>query len=565
MKHLLPLFAFLMFIAPAFAAEKKFGIAMHGAPKYTSDSTYLDYANPDAPKGGSIKMAAIGTFDTINPYSIKGKSAQGLNLVYDRLMRRVWDEAFTMYPLIAESYEMPEDRSSITFNLNPKARFHDGATITADDVLFSFETLKESGRPNMRRVYRIVETAEKQGENSVHFKFGEGYDRETALILAMMPILSKSYWDGKDFDSTTLDPINLNGAYRIKSMDAGRSITYERVKDYWAKDLLPHVGHYNADEITYEYFRDDGVAFEAFASGDQDIRRESNIAKWSKNYDFPAIASGKTIKQALPHGRPEKAHGFIFNTRRAPFDDIRVREALGLMIDREKINSLLFDNQKNYIRSFFPNSEFDTSQIKEIKAPLPPRARMRQASQLLKDAGWSVENGKQTKDGQALSFAVLLQKPEDEKLALNLQQSFKRLGVEMSIRVTDSADFLRRLRAYDYDMVLHHWQSSLSPGTEQVIYWGCEAAKQEGRFNYAGICTPEIDALAASIANTKTRVELVSAMQRLDAKLLKGHYMIPLFHIGEDYVAYNAKIKHPETTPLYGMVLETWWIDSAAQ
>jgi ABC-type oligopeptide transport system substrate-binding subunit len=550
----------------AIAAEKKFGIAMHGAPKYTAEDTHLDYVTPDAPKGGDIKMSALGTFDTINPYSIKGKAAQGLNLVYDRLMRRVWDEPFTMYPLIAESYEMPEDRSSITFHINPKARFHDGTPITADDVIFSFETLKESGRPNMRRVYRLVEHAEKQG-NAVHFKFGEGYDRETALILALMPILSETYWNDKEFDSTTLDTINLNGPYRIKEMDAGRSITYERVSDYWAKDLLPHIGHYNADEITYEYYRDDSVAFEAFASGAQDIRRESDIAKWSQNYDFPAIEDGTIIKQALPHGRPEKTQGFIFNTRRAPFDSPKVREALTLLLDRHKINSLLFGSEKRFITSYFPNSKFEAIAFfapPEL-TPVDMRQQMRRATTLLKEAGWSVENGKQTKDGQTLSFELLLQHPKDEKLALNLAQSLKRLGIEMNIRVTDSADFLRRLRAYDYDMVLHHWQSSLSPGTEQVLYWGCEAAKQEGRFNYAGICDPEIDTLAASIANTKTREELVSAMQKLDKKLLEGHYMIPLFYIGQDFVAHSSKIKRPETTPLYGMVLETWWIDNKTE
>jgi len=567
MRHLLSfLFCTLLLPSQAIAQDRtpQFGLAMHGAPKYSAADQYLEYINPDAPKGGSIKMTAIGTFDTINPYSIKGKAAQGLNLTYDRLMRRVWDEAFTMYPLIAESYEMPEDRSSITFNINPAARFHDGTPITADDVLFSFETLKTSGRPNMRRVYKLVTTAEKQGNNSVHFAFGDGYNRETALILALMPVLSKSYWQDKEFDSTTLDDIPMNGPYKIKDIDVGRSITYERVKDYWAKDLLPHIGHYNADEITYEYFRDDGVAFEAFASGDQDIRRESDIGKWSKSYNLPAIASGDIIKEALPHHRPEATRGFIFNTRRAPFDDIKTRKALSLMLDRHTMNSLFFNNEKRFITSYFPNSEFEA-----IKFETPPeqgekniRDDMRTAATLLKEAGWSVENGVQIKNGKPLSFEILLQTPEDEKLALNFKQSLKRLGIDMSIRVTDSADFLRRIRSYDYDMVLHFWQSSLSPGTEQLLYWGCEAAKQEGRFNYAGICTPEIDALAAAVANTDTRDELVSTMQKLDAELLKGNYMIPLFYIGKDYVAYNKKMKHPEQTPLYGTVLEAWWINN---
>jgi len=462
-------------------AEEKFGISMHGAPKYTSDSTHLDYANPAAAKGGKTTIAAIGTFDTINPYSIKGKAAQGLHLVYDRLMRRVWDEPFTMYPLIAKSYEMPEDRSAITFHLNPDARFHDGSPITADDVLFSFSTLKESGRPNMRRVYRLVETADKteqDGLESVHFTFTSDHDQETALIIAMMPILSKTYWQDKEFDSTTLDTINLNGPYRIKNIDIGRSITYERVEDYWAKDLLPNVGHHNIDEITYEYYRDDSVAFEAFTSGAIDLRREGDIAKWSQNYDFPAISNGTVKKEELAHGRPEKARGFIFNIRRSPFDDIRVRKALSMIIERDKMNSLLFGNQKQLINSYFPNSEFEfrAQETEQTSAP-SPRARMRNANALLKEAGYSIENGQQTKDDNALTFELLIQNAHDEKLALNFKQSLARLGITMNIRVTDSADFLRRLRAYDYDMVLHHWQSSLSPGTEQLLYWGCEAAK----------------------------------------------------------------------------------------
>ncbi len=552
-----------LFSFPAMA-EPGFGIAMHGDAKYSADDMHLDYANPDAPKGGHITMAAIGTFDTLNPYSIKGKAALGLNLVYDRLMARVWDEPFTMYPLIAQSYEMPEDRSSITFHINPKAKFHDGSPITVDDVAFSFETLKTSGRPNMRSVYKLVKSVEIHKDKSITFLFGEGYDRETALILAMMPVLSKAYWEAKTFDSTTLHTPILNGPYRIKTIDPGRSITYERVEDYWAKDLLTNVGHNNFDEITYEYYRDDSVAFEAFASGALDLRREGDSAKWQNAYTFTSIQNKEVIAEALPHGRPEKTKGFIFNTRRTPFDDAGVREALSLMLDRHKINQLLFNNDKKFISSYFPNSPFEAMEfeISPETATIDMRAQMRTASQLLKDAGWSVVNGVQTKDGKPLSFELLMESPEDEKLALNFAQGLKRLGVDMRVRVTDSADFIRRLNAYDYDMVLHHWQSSLSPGSEQLIYWSCEAANQEGRFNFARICDPEIDALAAAVAQTKTREELTETMQKLDAKLLEGHYMVPLFYIGKDFAAYKSTIKHPDTTPLYGMVLETWWIES---
>ncbi|MCB9983315.1 MAG: ABC transporter substrate-binding protein [Rhodospirillales bacterium] len=546
------------------ARAETFGLAMHGQTKYDANATHLDYANPDAPKGGTLKIAEIGTFDTLNPFSIKGKAAMGLNLVYDRLMARVWDEPFTMYPLIAERVEIPDDRSSITVHINPKARFHDGSPITADDVIFSFETLKAEGRPNMRQVYKLVETVEKRDEKTVHFTFGEGYDRETVMILTLMPVLSKTYWTDRTFDQTTIEPPLATGPYRIKNFEVGRYITYERVPDYWAADLLPNVGHNNFDEITYEYYRDDSVSFEAFASGDTDLRREGDIRKWFDAYDFPAVQNGEVIKEALPHSRPEKTRGLIFNTRRAPFDDIHVREALELLLDRYQINKTLFNHEKKFIASYFPNSEFEALAhvAPPENTPTDLRKNMRRASSLLKQAGWSIANGIQTKNDRPFSFELLLQHPEDEKLALHFQQNLKRLGIDMRVRVADSAQFIRRLQAYDYDMVLHHWQSSLSPGTEQLLYWGCEAAQQQGRFNYAGICTPEIDALAAKIAQTVSRDELVETMRTLDTRLLEGHYMIPLFYLGKDFVARKAAIRRPESTPLYGMVMETWWMET---
>lgn len=537
---------------------------MHGKPKYDASAKHLDYANPDAPKGGALTMAAIGTFDTLNPYSIKGKAALGLNLVYDRLMQRVWDEPFTMYPLIAERVDIPEDRSAMTVHINPKARFHDGSAITADDVIFSFETLKESGRPNMRQIYKLISSVEKRDGLTVHFELGEGYDQETVMIIALMPVLSKAYWEDRTFDSTTLDVPVLNGPYKIAEVDPGRSITYERASDYWAKDLLPNVGHFNIDRITYDYYRDDSVAFEAFTAQNLDLRRENNIRKWLESYNFKAVEDGEVITEELPHGRPEKARGFIFNTRRTPFDDIRVREALEALLDRHQINQLLFNNKNRFITSYFPNSDFEGVAYRAPieDTPYDTRKQMRKASALLKEAGYTVVNGVQTKDGAPLSFEILIQNPEDEKIALAFKQSLKRLGIDIRIRVADAAGFLRRLNAYDYDMVLHHWQSSLSPGTEQLLYWGCAAAKQEGRFNYAGICTEEIDTLAKSVPQTKTREELIETMRALDVALLEGHYMIPLFYPGVDYVAYNAKVKRPEKTPLYGMVLESWWIDA---
>lgn len=561
---------------------------MHGAPKYSAADTHLDYANPDAPKGGTLKLAEVGTFDTLNPYSIKGKAAAGLSLVYDRLTARVWDEPFTMYPLIAERVEVPEDRSAITVYVNPKAKFHDGSAITADDVIFSFETLKESGRPNMRQIYRLVETVEKRDDMTVHFKFGEGYDEETAMIIAMMPVLSKSYWQDKTFDQTTVEVPLLNGPYKIKNFDPGRYITYERNPDYWAKDLLTSVGHFNFDEITYEYYRDDTVAFEAFKTGDLKLRREWDAGKWAGAYDFPAAANGSVALEALPHGRPERARALIFNTRRAPFDDIRVRKALNLLFDFEWVNQNIFHGQYKRSNSYFPNSELaapkapseaEIALLNQWRDDLPPavfeplpeqpvnsdpmqrRTNMREANRLLNEAGWVVENGKRVKDGKPFSFEIIIDAPENEKIALNFKNALQKMGIDVLIRVMDAAAYRGRLNEYDFDMTLYYWLSSLSPGTEQNLYWSCKAADEPARWNFPGICEPAIDALAGSIASSKTRKELVTRMHALDRLLMHGHYTIPLYYSGEDYVGYWKPIKHPETTPTYGMVMETWWID----
>ncbi|MCK5385322.1 MAG: ABC transporter substrate-binding protein, partial [Alphaproteobacteria bacterium] len=302
-------------------------LAMHNQSQYNETSTHLSYVNPDAPKGGSLKIAAIGTFDTLNPYSLKGQPPENMNLIYDRLMRRVWDEPFTMVPLIAQSVNIPDDRSSITFHLNPEARFHDDSAITSQDVLFSFETLKEHGRPNMRRIYRLVEKAEIIDNHTIRFALGDTYDRETVMIIALMPVISKNWWETRDFDSTLLEPPLANGPYRIKEMEQGRTITYEHIKDYWAKDLFANKGQYNFDTITYNYFRDDTIALEAFKKGDLDLRREWDVSKWQSAYDD---ISPDMIRLSAPHQRPERTHGFIFNLRRKPFDDLNVRKALTL-------------------------------------------------------------------------------------------------------------------------------------------------------------------------------------------------------------------------------------------
>lgn len=560
-----------------------YGLAMTGVPKYGPEASHLEYANPEAPTGGMIRQAApIGTFDTLNPYSLKGNAAQGLSLVYDRLMARVWDEPFTLYPLIAEKIDVPEDRSEVTFFLNPAARFHDSTPVTADDVIFSFNTLKEHGRPNMRRIYQLVSSVEKKDERTARFVFGPGYDRETAMIIAMMPVLSKKWWEGRNFDSTSMSIPLLNGPYKIVEVDPGRRIVYERVPDYWGKDLFVNKGHNNFDRVIYDYFRDDTVAFEAFKAGNLDLRREWDAGKWASAYGFPAIKNGEVIAQALPHGRPERVRGLIMNTRRPPFDDRRVRMALQYVMDSEWINANLFHGKYKRIGSYFPNAalaakgvpdEREQALLEPFHDSLPPevfgpawtppagggREDLKKADDLLKEAGWIVHNGKRTKEGKSLSFEIILSSGDEEKIALAFVRGLRRLGIEANVRVLDSAAFLGRLNEYDFDMVLYYWLNSLSPGTEQMLYWSCEAAKQNARFNYAGICNPAIDALSRSIAEARSYEDMTARARALDRALTWGGYMIPLYYAGEDYVAYRSFIRHPESTPLYGMVLETWW------
>lgn len=559
------LFNLILLIMLAYAPQTQaedsipFGLSMHGAPKYGWDDTHLSYANPDAPKGGTLKQASIGTFDTLNPFSIKGKAADGLDgLLFTRLMGRVWDEPFSLYPLIAKSAEVPVDRSSITFHIDGKARFHDGTPITAHDVLFSYETLMEHGRPNQRRIYKLAMPT-LIDDLTIKFAFGEGYDAETHMIFAIMPVLSKAWWQNRTFDSTLLEIPNGTGAYKIKSFDPGRQIIFERIQDHWAKDHLVNVGHHNFDEIIFDYFRDNGVALEAFKSGDLNYRREWDASAWNSNYNDLENKADIELEE-LQHGRPDRVRGFIFNTRRPPFDDIRVRKALNLVFDFDWMNKNLFFEEYSQINSFYPNTDL-ASQKNMLLGSDNKRDNLRRANDLLNKAGWILQDGKRTNQetGETFDFEIILDNPNNEKIALAFNNTLKRIGIKANIRSLDTAAFRGKLNDYDFDMVLYYWLSSLSPGIEQYLYWSCEAADQPARWNFAGICDSEIDRLSQEIAQTKTREELTSVTRALDEKLWGGHYFIPLYYNKKDFVAYRDGVTRPEITPLYGMVVETWW------
>lgn len=564
-------------------------LAMHGAPKYAADFKHLDYANPDAPQGGILHQAVTGHFDTLNNHIIQGRAAAGLALTQDSLMMRVWDEPFTLYGLVAKTIQIPPDRSFIIFNLDPQARFHDGRPMSVEDVIFSYESYRKYGHPVRRRVYGMVEKVTKTGDHSIRFDFGEGHDAETALILAMMPVLPAHYWtaEGRDISKTTLTPPLGSGPYKIAAVEAGRSITYQKVPDYWGRDLPVNAGHYNFDKVIFSYYRDDDIAFEAFKSGAYNLRRESDIGKWMTGYDIPAVKDGRILVRAITHERPERVRSLVFNTRRPVFADRRVRQALSLMFDFDWLNKNLFYGAFKRIDSFFPNSELaarDLPQNAERDAltiykehlplelfttPYTPddggdrRSNMRKALKLLDDAGWHVINQKlvRKEDGAPFRFEILLQTQEEKKIALGFAQSLERLGISVSLRQVESAQYQGRLESFDYDMVFFTWFNSLSPGNEQLNYWGSAAADMKGSRNYPGVKNPAIDALAKSIAQAPDRAALVTQTRALDRALLWGYYTIPLYYLGKDLVAHDAHLSSSPNVPTYGTVIETWWSD----
>ncbi|UEM03895.1 extracellular solute-binding protein [Skermanella rosea] len=583
---------------PAAADEPRpaHAVAMHGEPRYPAGFDHFDYADPAAPRGGVFRNAAGGTFDTLNPFIVRGRAALGLGYVTESLMQRSWDEPFSLYGLIAESITVPDDRSWVEFTLNPSARWHDGVPITPADVLFSWRTLRDHGRPNHRSYYGRVSHAARTGERSVRFTFARnpgdagGMDREMALIMGLMPILPEHYWKDREFDRTTLEPPLGSGPYRVARFEPGRTIAYERVPDYWGRDLGVNRGQYNFDEIRYDYYRDDGVALEAFKAGAYDFRRETDPAKWATGYDFPAARDGRVTLERLPHGRPEPMRGLIFNTRRPWFAVPKVREALGFALDFEWINRTLFHGAYRRTASYYPNSELaaagppgpaELAVMEPLRGHLPAeafgpahvppatdgsgptglRANLRRGQELLAEAGWTVRDGRLVDaGGVAMEFEILLVSPGDEKVALEFARALRRIGVSARVRTVDSAQYQARLESFDFDMTLNRWTSTLSPGNEQLYYWGSDAADQEGSRNYAGIRSPAIDALARGLGMARDRADLVARVRALDRALTWGHYAVPLYHLPDDRVAYWSRLRRPAVTPVYGMVIDAWWM-----
>lgn len=565
-------------------------IAMHGEPKYGPGFEHFDYVNPDAPKGGRIRLAAEGTFDSFNPYNGKGNPA---GVGYETLLTRSADEAFTEYGLIAESLEWPLDRSWVIFHLRPEARWHDGTPITPEDVVFSVETIKTKGAPQYRYYFQSVERAEKIGPRSVKVYFKEAGNRELPLIVGGdLPIIPKHYWEERDFAATTLEPPLTSGPYRVGAFEPGRYYVQERVADYWGKDLPVRVGTGNFDEIRVDFFRDASVIRQALKSGVIDYREENQAKAWALDYDVPAVRQGWLVKELIPNESRAGLQAFIFNTRRPIFRDERVREALGYAFDFEWTNAVLFFGQYDRSTSYFANSELASRGLpegRELEVLEPfrdrldeevfeepfavpetegtgwPRANLLKALELLREAGWVVDPDSlklvDAETGRPFRFEILLSSPAFERIALPFTRNLKRLGIDANVRLVDQSQYINRLRSFDYDMISLGWGQSASPGNEQRNMWTTAAARTEGSQNYAGIEDPVVDELVELVINAPDRESLVARTRALDRVLLWGHYVIPAWHLSADRVLYWKKFSRPEITPKDGTAIDYWWYD----
>jgi microcin C transport system substrate-binding protein len=564
-------------------------LSMYGDLKYGPEFRHFQYVNPEAPKGGDVKLAAIGTFDTLHPFVLKGVAAAGLGGTVDTLTVASEDEPFSRYGLIAESIEMPADRSWVAFTLRPQARFHDGSPITAEDVIWTFEALKTKGHPFYRSYYAQVAKAEKVGERKVRFGFAPGDNRELPLIVGELPVLSRAYWSKRDFEKTTLEPPLGNGAYRIESVEPGRSITYRRVKDYWAAKLPVNVGRENFDSIRIDYYRDITVAIEAFKGGEYDFRQENVAKNWATAYASPAVMHGLIKKEEIPNEVPTGMQAFVYNTRRPMFQDARVRRALAYAFDFEWANKNLFYGAYTRTRSFFSNSELASSGLpgaEELKVLEPFRGKVpdevftreyqppatdgsgntrdgaREALRLLGEAGWTIKGQKLVNArGEPMQFEVLLSEPTWERIALPFVKNLERLGVAARVRTVDAAQYEKRQDDFDFDVAVFVWGQSLSPGNEQRDFWGSEAAGTKGSRNLAGIKDPAVDRLIDLVVTAPDRVSLVARTRALDRALLWGHYVIPHWHIRAYRVVHWDKFSRPAVSPKYALGLDTWWVD----
>ena len=581
--------------------EWRTGVALMGEPKYPPGFPHYDYVNPDAPKGGLVRFGVQGTFDSFNLViaGVRGELAAGISLIYDTLMTSSMDEPSAEYGLIAEALRYPDDYSQVTFRLNPQARWHDGQPITVDDVVFSFDVLKANS-PQYAFYYRNVVSAEESAEGEVTFTFDEINNRELPQIVGQLPILPKHWWEGARADGTQRDVAQTmlerplgSGAYRVGQFEAGRTVRYERVEDYWAADLNVNVGKNNFDEIRFEYFRDATVLVEAFKGDRLDWRSENSARNWATAYDFPATREGRVIMEEFDITSSGRMQAFVFNLRRPQFQDERVRRAFNYVFDFEDINRTIFFSQYTRINSFFEGTELASTGLPEgreleilegLRDKIPERVftepyanpshataeekrvNQRRAVALLREAGYELR-GRQmvnVETGQPLTLEFLGFQPTDERYVLPYQQALARIGVTLTLRIVDPAQYQNRIRSFDFDVTTYVWGQSLSPGNEQRNYWGSEAADRQGSQNIAGIQDEAIDRLIERVIFAQDREDLVAATHALDRVLLAHHFVVPQWTSGTQRTVRWNRYSHPDVMPEYGASAfpTIWWFDT---
>ncbi|PHQ67357.1 MAG: hypothetical protein COB93_11160 [Sneathiella sp.] len=578
-------------LADAVKTTKSHGLSLAGPLKYGPDFTHLNYANPDAPKGGDVKLSAMGGFDNLNPYISRGQSANGLGLTFETLMTQPSDDPSSEYGLVAETVEVADDLSFAIFNMRPEARFHDGTPITADDVIFSLTTVKEEGTPLFRYYYADVERAEKLDDHRVKFHFSGPPNRELPQIVGqLLPMLSKKHFETRKFGETTLTPILGSGPYRVKELEPNRYITYERVPDYWGAELPINVGRNNFDTIRYDFYRDSAVLLEAFKAGEYDYRAENSAKSWATGYDSPALKAGLIIKEAIPNDRVAVMQGYVYNLRRGKFQDPALREALTYAFDFEWLNKNIFYDLYERPDSFFENSvmaatgkptEAELAILEPYRDQLPPRvfgeaykapvsdgtgrdrAPLQTAKKILADAGWKIKGGKliDPKTGEPLTIEFLMYDPNSLRITGPLIKNLKRLGIDATSRVVDTAQYTERLRNYDFDVTTAGFAQSLSPGNEQREFWGSAAGKRPGSRNVMGLDDPVIDALIENLIAAPDYESLIPAVKALDRVLSWNFFLIPQFYSATDRIAYWDKFGRSDINPSQAPDITSWWID----
>lgn len=581
MSPLFRLIAVLLLSLSGLQAERVKAVSMHNSLKHPEGLNHFAIANPKAPKGGTIRLGFVGTFNTTNPYVLKGTAPWGMSLITERLvfeslMVRAPNEPFSMYGHIAETCEIAPDKSTITFYINPKARWADGKPITPKDVLFSFETFKTQGLANQRLVYKRIIKVELVGTDGIKFTLKPlednpsnkpAYDPELPLIVAMMSVIPEHYFKDRKFDYTTLDPLLGSGPYAITEVKAPKKIVYTRRPDYWAKDLPTTKGLYNFDRIEVNYYRDDDVSLIAFGNGDYDVRIEENPGKWKKAYNFKAIKDGRIKITELPNNTSMGMWGYAFNTRNPIFKDVRVRQALSMLFPFQWINKTLYDGDFKKRNSYFQNTDLScqTDPAQAIDLPSITNENNRQiikkAQELLKEAGWVTKGNTLVNlhTQEPFVFELLLPNKQSEKVALTFANYLRKVGITTKIKVLDPAQLEQRRLSFSFDMLLQQWLFSRSPGNEQKFYWSSPMANQAGSRNYLGIASPAIDALCEKVARSQTRAELKAATHALDRELLNGFYVIPLYYNPKHFVAYWDKFGYPPHDPDYAVSVMGLW------